>query len=221
MPNVNANFCVSIHLVAQYGNFRISTTDMGHKIKVPAKHELHVMQIPPAIITIKDLDYGYFLDRVDDIADSLYFSNEYQELKRCVDMIDTTKIKIPESIPVSDVPLNYTAKDGLQYVVKGNTMIPRNGEEDLFTALLSDVEDDDLNDADDEEDDEDSEGLPSIESMCAYALPEFKFQSMTWKTYIDIKDFEFVKSKHTTVPFGTDKSKARPILDVIKGFFTR
>ena len=212
MPKVNANFYVSIHLVAQYGNFRYNTASNGQDVKVPARHELHLLQIPPAIVTVPDLDYEYFLDNINEICDSLYFSKDYLKLKSAVDMIDVSKVKVPDSIPVSDIQYKYNAHDGSQFIVKKNTILPVDPDVDSFKAMLDETDDDDEDTEDDEDDIE-------VEAICRFVFPEFKFQSMSWKTYIDIKDYDFVEHARQPLPQGTNTKAATSVKDILKSFF--
>lgn len=220
MPKIDANFCVSIHLVAQYGNFRYTTASNGQDVKVPAKHELHLLQIPPAIITVPDLDYEFFLDNVDDIADSLYFSKDYKKLKQAVDMIDVKKIQVPDVIPVTDIQYKYNAMDGSEFIVKKNTIIPMDKDGELFKTLLSDTEDDDDDDdyIDIDDDDDEDSGM-KIEAICRFVNPEFKFQSLSWKTYIDIQDYDFRDKSREPMPEGTNLKAAAPVKNILKSFF--
>ena len=109
--------------------------------------------------------------------------------------------------------------DGSEFIVKKNTIIPMDKDGELFKALLSDTEDDDDDDYIDIDDDDDEDSGMKIEAICRFVNPEFKFQSLSWKTYIDIQDYDFRDKSREPMPEGTNLKAAAPVKNILKSFF--
>lgn len=209
MTLVNIKVIVTASLVAQYGNFKTIQTSMG-EAKVPAVYRKAILNVPPAIITIPGVSYEFFIDNCGYILESIPYHEDFIKLKQRLNSIDTHKIKIPETIPVTEVPIRYVTVDGSG--VKHRTVtkdgITSYGDEDLFKALL------------DDDDDDSSDTNMYIENISQYVSPEFIFQKTMWTTYSDILEYSIVQDKPVMrdIPDNV-RATASPIKSVINRLF--
>ena len=209
MGLVNLKLIVSMRLVAQYGNFRIVDTPHG-EIKIPAKYLMPILQLPPATIEIPELDYQFMIDYLNDILEMVPYHSDFIKLKNYMNRIDTTKLKIRETIPVPEVPVEYISlEDNRRHkVTNGGVEDLDDNEESLFRAILDD----------DDEDDEDDDSI-RVEHVHRYVSPNFIYQRCNWQTMTDIQEFTFI-DKNKRVPIPDDqKASASPIKQILKTVF--
>ena len=205
MTLVNVKAIVTATLVAQYGNFKVIPTNMGDA-RVPATYRKAILNIPPSIITIPGVNYEFFIDNTGYILESISYHEDFIKLKQRINRIDTRKIKVPETIPITEVPIEYITVDdsGIKHhTVTSNGIVSH--DDDLFKALL-----------DDEEEDDDMQ----IENYSQYLHPEFIFQKTLWTTYTDLMEYSIVPDKPVMrdIPDNVRES-ASPIKSVINKLF--
>ena len=200
MPLVNVKILITAKLIAQYGNFRIMPTSSGGEIRRPAKYYRPIVQVPPMYIDVKGIDYEMMLSDMDVILKSLEYNKEYLDMVDSLDEIDISKINVPETVPVSEVPMEYvTIENGKtnKHVITADGI---DGEENIGVPGI-DV------DSDDEDVD------VKVEAICRYLSPNFIYQKTDWYHTMDLYEWEFVdtESKVITRPF----TKLKPIKDAL------
>ena len=193
MSRVKASVVVYSRLIAQYGNFRVHTMPNGSTIRIPAVYNFAVFEFPPATIDLPEMEFEYFNDNIEDILDIMEYNDQYLKLKRYLSHVDTSKLSIPDTIPVSEVPVEYVSFRHNSY---NKNIITPNGiqetEHDPYDIRGLDIDDED-DDPDSSDDD------MEVESVIQYLSPSFIYQSMNWHTIVDIGSFGFVEEKAHTI----------------------
>ena len=211
MANVKATVVVYARLVAQYGNFRLYTLRNGNEVRVPSVYNMTVFEFPPTSIELPPMDFEYFVDNIDEVLDLMRYNDKFLTLKQYLDHVDTKKISMPDTIPVSDVPIEYVSYRNNS--VNRNVITP-NGINELDRSPF------DIRGIYSDDDEDDDDGLPDedeieVENVVRFVSPNFIYQTMNWATAIDIGSFSFVEDKpHSTIPDNI-RAKATPISKIL------
>ena len=180
--------------------------------KAPAVYRKAILNAPPAIITIPGVNYEFFIDNSGYILESISYHEDFIKLKQRLNRIDIHKIKIPETIPVTEVPIQYVIVDdsGVKHRTVTKDGITSYGDEDLFKALLND----------DDDNDDSGDSNMYIENISQYVSPEFIFQKTVWITHTDLLEYSVVQDKPVMrdIPDNV-RATASPIKSVINKLF--
>ncbi len=208
MALVNVKFIVYARLIAQYSNVRNVYTVDGDEISAPVTFNRPILNIPPCIIELPEIDYEYFITSIDEIVASLQFHEDFVKLKDSLNNVDISKIDAPKEISVSDVPLEYVTFDNNKinrHIVTNKGIYDVNEEGDIEDPHDDVGEDQDM----------------SIENVCSYVKPNFTFKKSVWSTTIDLLEFGFTRKKPQHTATESDRRMARPIKDILLSIFNR